>query len=159
EETISKRIYRAREKIKAEKIELEVPQGSELSDRLDAVLKSLYLLFSEGYNSSHPDHLIREDLCEEAMRLVYSLTQHSLTNLSRTNALLSLMCFQASRLQARLDDKGNIILLKYHDRRRWHKPLIERGIFYLELASETTKLSSYHIESAIASLHAVASSF
>jgi RNA polymerase sigma factor (sigma-70 family) len=159
DETISKRIYRAKEKIIAEKIELNVPHGKELSKRLDVVLKSLYLLFNEGYNSSHPDNLIRDDLCQEAIRLTYLLINHSLTNLSRTNALLSLMCFQASRLQARLDDKGNIILLKYQDRRRWHKPLIERGIFYLELASETTKLSSYHIESAIASLHAVAPSF
>src|SRR5258705_11318229 len=111
EETISKRIYRAKEKIKSEKIELDVPHANELSGRLDSVLKSLYLLFNEGYNSSNADQLIREDLCEEATRLVYLLTRHSVTNISRTNALLALMCFQASRLQARLDDKGNIILL------------------------------------------------
>src|SRR5436190_5847174 len=98
EETINKRVYRAKEKIRQEKIELNVPQGHELPERLDVVLKSLYLLFNEGYNSSQPDHLIREDLCQDAMRLVYILTTHTLTNLSRTNALLSLMCFQASRL-------------------------------------------------------------
>lgn len=159
DETISKRIYRAREKINTEKIELYVPQGQELSKRLDVVLKSLYLLFNEGYNSSHPDNLIRDDLCQEAIRLAYLLINHPVTNLSRTNALLSLMCFQASRLQARLDDKGNIVLLKYQDRSKWYQPLIERGKFYLELASETTELTSYHIEAAIASLHAVASSF
>ncbi|HEU4859092.1 MAG TPA: sigma-70 family RNA polymerase sigma factor, partial [Chitinophagaceae bacterium] len=68
DETIAKRIYRAKEKIKAEKIEMDVPASNELSLRLDTVLKSLYLLFNEGYNSSHPDQLIREDLCEEAMR-------------------------------------------------------------------------------------------
>src|SRR4030095_13493601 len=115
EETISKRIYRAKEKIISEKIDLNVPQGHELPQRLDVVLKSLYLLFNEGYNSSHPDKLIREDLCEEAARLTYLLTLQSITNLSRVNALLSLMCFQASRLQARIDDKGNIVLLKYQD--------------------------------------------
>src|SRR5258708_14364523 len=86
EETISKRIYRAKEKIKAEKIELHVPQGKELPERLDVILKSLYLLFNEGYNSSHPDKLIRDDLCQEAMRLTYLLTTHSLTNFPRTNA-------------------------------------------------------------------------
>ena len=159
EETISKRIYRAKEKIRTEKIELVVPQGNELSERLDAVLKALYLLFNEGYNSSHPDQLIREDLCEEAMRLVYLLTQHHITNLSRTNALLSLMCFQSSRLQARLDDKGNIILLKYQDRKKWFQPLMEKGFLYLDAATESFDSSPYHLEAAIASLHASAASF
>jgi RNA polymerase sigma-70 factor (ECF subfamily) len=159
DETINKRIYRAKEKIRQEKIELNEPQGEELSERLDAVLKSLYLLFNEGYNSSQPDHLIREDLCQEAMRLVYILTTHRSTNISRTNALMSLMCFQASRLQARLDDKGNIILLKYQDRSKWFKPLIKKGIAYLEIATESFDPSVYHLEAAIASLHAVARSF
>ena len=109
DETITKRIYRAKEKIKAEKIELDVPRANELPARVDTVLKSLYLLFNEGYNSSHPDTLIREDLCEEAMRLCHLLTQHSLTANPRSKALLALMCFQASRLDARLDDKSNII--------------------------------------------------
>jgi RNA polymerase sigma factor (sigma-70 family) len=159
EETVYKRIYRAKEKIKIENIELKVPQGKELPDRLDVVLKSLYLLFNEGYNSSHPDNLIREDLCREAMRLTYLLTTHNITNLPRTNALLSLMCFQASRLQARLDDKGNIILLKYQDRSKWYKPLIESGFAYLETATETLKPSAYHVEATIASLHAMSPSF
>jgi len=159
DEVISKRIYRAKEKIISEKIELNVPQGKELPQRVDVVLKSLYLLFNEGYNSSHPDKLIREDLCEEAMRLTYLLTQNSATNLSRVNALLSLMCLQASRLQARIDDKGNIVLLKYQDRSKWYRPLIKRGTAYLELASKTGEASPYHIEAAIASLHAVAPSF
>lgn len=161
EETISKRIYRAKEKIKLEKIELNVPQGKKLPERLDVVLKSLYLLFNEGYNSSHPDQLIRDDLCQEATRLTYLLTTHTITNLPRTNALLSLMCFQASRLQARLDDKGNIILLKHQDRSKWYKPLIERGLAYLELATEIfdKEPSNYHIEAAIASLHASSPAF
>jgi RNA polymerase sigma-70 factor (ECF subfamily) len=159
DEAITKRIYRAKEKIISEKIELNVPQGKELPQRLDVVLKSLYLLFNEGYNSSHPDKLIREDLCEEAIRLTYLLTLYPVTNLSRVNALLSLMCLQASRLQARVDDKGNIVLLKYQDRSKWYKPLIERGTVYLELASEMGEASPYHLEAAIASLHAVAPSF
>ena len=159
EETINKRIYRAKEKIKAEDIELNVPQGEELPPRLDVVLKSLYLLFNEGYSSSHPDKVIREDLCEEAMRLTFLLTNHKTTNRPRTNALLSLMCFQASRLQARLDDKGNIILLKFQDRSKWHRQLIEKGTTYLEIAAENPEISSYHLEAAIASLHASADSF
>jgi RNA polymerase sigma-70 factor (ECF subfamily) len=109
-------------------------------------------LFNEGYNSSHPDKLIREDLCEEGIRLTYLLTLHSVTNLSRVNALLSLLCLQASRLEARIDDRGNIVLLKYQDRSKWYKALIERGTAYLELASEMGEASPYHLEAAIASL-------
>jgi RNA polymerase sigma-70 factor (ECF subfamily) len=74
EETITKRIYRAKEKIRTEKIELDLPAPAELPFRIDAVLASLYLLFNEGYLSAHPDHFIREELCEEAMRLTYLLT-------------------------------------------------------------------------------------
>jgi RNA polymerase sigma factor (sigma-70 family) len=159
DETISKRIYRAKEKIKGEKIELDVPDSNNLETRLDAVLKSLYLLFNEGYNSSHPENLIRDDLCREAMRLCLLLTQHPLTSYPRSKALLSLMCFQSSRLNARLDDKGNIILLKHQDRSKWHLQLIKRGFDYLDEAAEPFEVSSYHFEAAIASLHAAAPSF
>ena len=159
DETISKRIYRAKEKIKGEKIELDVPDPEDLEHRVDAVLKSLYLLFNEGYNSSHPEILIREDLCHDAMRLCHLLTQHPLTAFPRSKALISLMCFQSSRLNARLDDKGNIVLLKNQDRSKWNTRLIQRGFDYLEEAAEPFEVSSYHFEAAIASLHAAAASF
>jgi RNA polymerase sigma factor (sigma-70 family) len=159
DETIAKRIYRAKEKIKTEKIELDVPQGAELPLRLDVVLKALYLLFNEGYNSSHPDLLIREDFCEEAMRLCLMLTRHPLTGYPRTKALLSLMCFQSSRLRARLDDRGNIILLKYQDRSKWNLSLIKKGFEYIDFATEPFEVSVYHFEASIASLHAAAVSF
>ena len=159
EETIAKRIYRAKEKIKIEKIELEVPKNNELSIRIDTVLKSLYLLFNEGYKSSNPDKLIREDLCEEAMRLCFILTQNSLTALPRTKALLALMCFQASRLDARLDDKSNIILLKHQDRSKWNRSLISKGFELMEESTEPFEVSAYHFEAAIASQHAAARSF
>ena len=159
EETIAKRIYRAKEKIKAEKIELEVPQNDELSTRIDTVLKSLYLLFNEGYKSSNPDKLIREDLCEEAMRLCFLLTQHPLTAFPRTKALLALMCFQGSRLDARLDDKNNIILLKHQDRSKWNRSLMSKGFEFMEESTEPFEVSAYHLEAAIASQHAAARSF
>ena len=159
DETISKRIYRAKEKIKSEKVELNVPAGEELVARLDMVLKSLYLLFNEGYHSSHPDQLIREDLCEEAMRLNYLLVQHSMTSFPRVKALFALMSFQASRLNSRLDDQGNIILLKYQDRSKWSRHLIQQGFNYLDAAAEPFEISTYNLEAAIASLHAAAPSF
>ena len=159
DDTIAKRIYRAKEKIKTEKIELDVPQSNELSLRIDTVLKSLYLLFNEGYKSSNPDKLIREDLCEEAMRLCFLMTQHSLTALPRTKALLALMCFQVSRLDARLDDKNNIILLKHQDRSKWNRLLISKGFELMEESTEPFEVSAYHLEAAIASQHATARSF
>lgn len=159
EDTIAKRIYRAKEKIKAANIQLDVPHSNELPSRIDTVLKSLYLLFNEGYNSSHPDHLIREDLCEEAMRLCFILTQHSLTAYPRSKALLALMCFQASRLDARLDDKSNIILLKHQDRSKWNRSLMSKGFELMEESTEPFEVSTYHLEAAIASQHATAKSF
>src|SRR6187399_1434005 len=159
EETIAKRIYRAKEKIKTEKIELEVPQNDELSTRIDTVLKSLYLLFNEGYKSSQPDKMIREDLCEDAMRLCFLLTQHSLTSFPRTKALLALMCFQASRFDSRLDDKNNIILLKHQDRSKWNRSLMSKGFELMEESTELFEISPYHLEAAIASQHAAARSF
>jgi RNA polymerase sigma-70 factor (ECF subfamily) len=159
EDTISKRIYRAKEKIKSERIELEVPADGELAGRLDSVLKSLYLLFNEGYNSSNASQLIREDLCKEAMRLCHLITCHELTSYPRSKALLALMCFQASRLNARLDENGNIVLLKNQDRSKWDLSLIQKGFDYIDEAAEPFEVSTYHLEAAIASLHAAAPSF
>ncbi len=159
EETISKRLYRAREKIRAEDISLESPIPVHLPGRVDAVLDSLYLLFNEGYNSSHPDKLIRHELCEEAMRLCLMLVNHPLTAVPKSKALLALMCFQASRADSRASADGSIVLLRDQDRSRWFQPLIEKGKYYLEKAAEGNVLSEYHIEAAIAACHARASSF
>lgn len=159
EETIAKRLYRAKEKIRSDKIELEAPTKELLSQRLDAVLHTLYLLFNEGYNSSHPEFLLRQDLCAEAIRLGMLLTQNPKTNLPKVKALLALMCFQASRLDARLADDGSIILLKYQNRERWNKELISRGQDYLTSASSGDELTEYHLEAGIAACHAYAETF
>ncbi len=159
EETIAKRIYRAKEKLKQEKIKLEPPGVFELPHRLDGVLHVLYLLYNEGYNSSHSDTLIREDLCEEAMRLTYLLTQHKATRLPKVNALMALMCLQASRFAARTGNMGEIILLEEQDRTQWNQPLIQKGLSFLEKSSTGNVLSEYHIEASIASVHALASRF
>jgi RNA polymerase sigma-70 factor (ECF subfamily) len=154
EETISKRLYRTREKIRNENISLDYPGADAMPERLDTVLKALYLIFNEGYNSSQPEKLIREDLCEEAMRLCILLTENPRTNFPQTNALLALMCFHVSRFNARLDDKGMIVLLKDQDRSKWNKFLIERGNWYLECSSSGNNVYDFHVEAAIASLHA-----
>ena len=159
EETIAKRLYRAKEKIRSEKIEMEVPTKELLSQRLDAVLHTLYLLFNEGYNSSHPEFLLRHELCAESIRLCILLTQQAKTNLPKVKALLALMCFQASRLDARLADDGSIVLLKYQNRERWNRELIVRGQDYLTAAASGDELSDYHLEAAIAACHAFAETF
>ncbi|MEP7318190.1 MAG: sigma-70 family RNA polymerase sigma factor [Panacibacter sp.] len=159
DDTITKRIYRAKEKIRSENIEMEVPANNLLAERLETVLHTLYLLFNEGYNSSHPDQLIRDDLCEDAMRLCHLLTQLQVTNQPAAKALLALMCFQSSRLQSRMDDKGNIITLKYQNRVEWNRQLIQKGFDYLDAAAEGNTFSAYHLEAGIASLHAAAPTF
>jgi RNA polymerase sigma-70 factor (ECF subfamily) len=159
DETITKRLYRAKEKIREEKIDLEIPSANTLIARLETVLHSLYLLFTEGYNSSHPDQLIRHDLCEEAMRLCLLLTKNPPTDLPKTHALMALMCFQASRAGARLDPWGNIILLKHQDRKLWNWPLIEKGNQFLNSSAGGDEFSEYHLEAAIAACHANAPSF
>ena len=122
-------------------------------------MHSLYLLFNEGYNSSHPDQLIRHELCGEAMRLCLLLVNNKITSVPNANALLGLMCFQASRADARASDDRAIILLKDQDRSRWSQPLIEKGKYYLEQAAEGGCFSEYHVEAAIAGCHLHARSF
>jgi RNA polymerase sigma-70 factor (ECF subfamily) len=159
EDTIAKRIYRAKEKIKTACINLEPPGVYEMPSRLDSVLHVLYLLFNEGYHSNHGDTVIREDLCAEAMRLTYLLVQHKSTNLPKVNALLALMCLQSSRFASRTGNLGQIILLEDQDRTKWDQPLIKKGLYFLEQSSIGDALSEYHIEASIASVHALAKHF
>ncbi|PWT75249.1 MAG: RNA polymerase subunit sigma-24 [Bacteroidetes bacterium] len=159
EETIQKRLYRTREKLRKEKIPLDYPGSRAMPKRIDTVLKTLYLLFNEGYHSSHPEKLIREDLCEEAMRLTLLLTENRRTNQPQSFALLSLMCYQASRFDARIDENGSIVLLKEQDRNRWNHYLIQKGNEYLEFSASGDTMHEFHIEAAIASVHANAGTY
>ena len=159
EETIGKRLYRTKEKIREEKISLDYPGILAMDQRTEAVLKTIYLLFNEGYNSSHADKLIRQDLCEEAMRLAILLSENSRTNLPQTNALIALMCYHASRFDSRIDDKGMIVLLKDQDRKTWNSFLIEKGNEYMNYAASGDVYHDFHIEAGIASVHANAKTF
>lgn len=159
QDVITKRLYRAREKIREERISLEAPVSSALPGRQEAVMHTLYLLFNEGYNSSHPDLFIRHDLCEEAMRLCLLLTRNPITDTPDTRALLALFCFQASREDARVGIDGSIVLLKDQDRTKWNTALIEQGKHYLETSARGECFSIYHLEAAIAGCHMRAESF
>lgn len=158
-DTIEKRLYRAKEKIREGNIHLDVPAGKDLQIRLETVLQCIYLLFNEGYNSSTTDSVIRKDLCYEAMRLCILLAENPLSNAPETNALLALMCYNASRFDARIDNAGFIVLLQNQDRSKWDKELIQKGHQYLGSASGDGSVSAYHLEAAISSMHCAAHSF
>jgi RNA polymerase sigma factor (sigma-70 family) len=163
EDTIAKRLFRAKEKIKQEGILLEVPVGNELVERLDAVLKAIYLLFNEAYKSTSTDTVIRQELSDETLRLGAILAGRPLSiegyNLPKINALMALMCFHAARFDSRLDEAGNIILLENQDRSLWNPYLIKQAYSFFKASSEGSDISEYHIEAAIASYHTQAECF
>jgi RNA polymerase sigma-70 factor (ECF subfamily) len=163
-ETINKRLFRAKEKLRAEKIRIEFPGKQEINRRLETVLTTLYLLFSEGYYSETDDAILREDLCAEAMRLTYMLIENlpaeqpgEETNLPKINALYSLMCFHSSRFAARKIEKGKTVLYKDQDDSLWDKELIIKGVYYLHEAAKGNKISKYHIEASIGYWHTIKS--
>jgi RNA polymerase sigma-70 factor (ECF subfamily) len=159
EDTVSKRLYRTKEFFRGNKIRLIIPSVDELKDRTNAVLSSIYLLFNEGYNSTHAEQLIRSDLIEEAMMLCKLVSENHHTQLPEVFALMALMCFHAARSESRLTPEGEIILLPYQDRSKWDSALIELGNDYMNKAAMGNEISSYHLEAAIAFEHCIAESF
>jgi len=152
---IYKRLQRAKEKLRTEKIKIEQPTLPEIDDRLSTVLMTLYLLFNEGYYSSNQDTTLRKDLCLEAMRLTYLLIENEQTDKPFANALLSLMCFQSSRFGARHNQNGETILYQDQDTDLWNQELIAKGEYFLNQASQGDKISKYHLEAGIAYWHTI----
>jgi RNA polymerase sigma-70 factor (ECF subfamily) len=152
-ETIKKRLYRARAILRNGDFKIKTLSEEQIKIRLNSVLKTLYLLFNEGYFSKTNNQLIRKDLCSEAIRLTGILTENTLTNTPQANALLALMCFQSSRFDARSNDKGEVILLENQDKSLWNKELIDKGNHYLVNACSGHEISKYHLEAAIAYWH------
>lgn len=154
-ETINKRLFRAKEKLRVENVKIELPAEDEIGKRLETVLTTLYLLYNEGYYSSGSDITLRKDLCLEAMRLTYLLIENPSTNKPFVNALFALMCFQSSRFQARTDANGESVLYQNQDSTLWDQELVTRGEYYMNLASTGNELSRYHLEAAIAYWHTI----
>jgi RNA polymerase sigma factor (sigma-70 family) len=152
-ETIKKRLLRARANLRDNNFQIKQLQEATITERLDVVLRTIYLLFNEGYFSRSNNHLIRKDLCSEAVRLALMLTEYPLTNTTHANALLALMCFQSSRLDARADDTGESVLFEQQDKSRWSTELIEKGNYYLVNACSGNDVSKYHLEAGIAYWH------
>lgn len=158
-DTIEKRLYRARQSLKENNVSFELPPKTELDQRLENVLTAVYLLFNEGYSSTHHDDLIRNDLVQEAIRLAELISKSKLLNTGAAHALLSLMYFTASRTGARLDEEGNILLMQEQDRSKWDRDMISKAIAHLERSAVSETLSRYHIEAGIAFEHAKAQTY
>jgi RNA polymerase sigma factor (sigma-70 family) len=154
-ETINKRLFRAKEKLRTEKIKMMLPPGNEILSRLDNVLHIIYLLFSEGYYSKTQNEILRKDLCIEALRLGIMLTEYEATNLPKTNALVALMCFHASRFNARQAGENEMVLYEQQDKTLWDAALISQGMHFLNLSAQGNGISSYHLEAGIAYRHCI----
>ena len=159
EETVKKRLVRARKAIARQKIAFQIPQGKDLPQRLNRVLEVLYLIFNEGFHSNKKEILIRKDLCGEAIRLCKMLLKNTLTRQPSAYALFALMCFHAARLDSKINGANEIIDLKNQDRKKWYFPLIKLGNEAMNKAVETELFTSYHYEAAIAVEHLKAKSF
>ena len=154
-ETINKRLYRARKKLRTENIRMEIPPEDELTSRLNSVLHIIYLLFNEGYYSKAQNQILQKDLCLEALRLGLLLTEHEETDQPQTNALVALMCFHASRFEARQTANNSIILYDQQNPELWDTGLIRQGMDFLERSARGDEVSSYHLEARIACWHCI----
>jgi RNA polymerase sigma-70 factor (ECF subfamily) len=129
-----------------------------VASRLPAVSRALYLLFNEGYHGASAESAVREELCEEALRLVALLLENPLTDGPRTRALAAVMNFLSARLPARRGADGDLLTLAEQDRSRWNASRIAEGRRQLELATAGSEVSAIHLEAAIAAMHTLAPS-
>jgi RNA polymerase sigma-70 factor (ECF subfamily) len=158
EATVSKRLVRARQRLAG--VAFALPTPEELPAARDTVHAALYLLFNEGHLSTSEQPILVE-LCRDAMALTQLLAEEPSLATSDTRALLALMCFNASRLRARVDSSGRLVPLDRQDRKLWDGALVRRGYQELYLASKMDAVyaSRYHLEAAIAARHCEAKSF
>jgi RNA polymerase sigma-70 factor (ECF subfamily) len=152
--TIAQRIVRAKNKIRDARIPYEVPAHNELPERLEAVLRVIYLVFNEGYFASSGEHLTRSDLSAEAIRLGRLLLD--LLPEPEVAGLLGLMLLIESRRPARLSPEGEPVMLDQQDRKLWMRPLIEEGEALVEQALRSGRGGAYSVQAAIAAVHAQA---
>ncbi len=158
EETIKKRLVRARKKIKALDIKLSFPNPDQVHTRISGVLQVIYLIFNEGFHSTKENELISKDLCGEAIRLCKLLLIKEPFRTGSLYALFSLLCFHAARLESKMGEQ-EIIGLKHQDRSKWYAPLIDLGNDALHKSLQFEDRSIYHYEAAIASEHVHAIKF
>jgi predicted RNA polymerase sigma factor len=151
---VEKRIPRAKKVLAGSRRLFDTQTPTDFSDRLSAVQRALYLLFSEGYHGASAEFAVRAELCEEAMRLTHLLLEHPLGATASSYALSALMCLNRARLPARVDASGKLNSLFDQDRSLWNQKLIGEGLRLLELSAEGAELTEYQVEAGIAAVHA-----
>lgn len=159
EDSVKKRLGRARKTIQKTKLEFHIPQGKDLPKRLESVMEVLYLIFNEGFHSNKKEKLVQKELCGEAMRLCQMLLKNEYTRSPASYALFALMCFHSSRLETKTNAANELLDLKHQDRTQWHFPLISLGNSMMNKAVEENEFSCYHYEAAIAAEHLKAPRF
>lgn len=155
-ETVKKRIQRAKNSLATANVRLELPSGDQLTLRLGVVHDVLYLMFNEGYSTSHGSKPVRDDICEEAARLCHLLCENPCSS-PATKVLLALRLFHAARLDARTDEDGGVILLEDQDRAKWDRRLIGAAQSWL-VRSKADQPATFHLEAAIAMQHCISPS-
>jgi RNA polymerase sigma factor (sigma-70 family) len=153
---IAKQITRAKKVLAKSRTLFDVSAPVEFAARLPAVHRALYLLFNEGYHGASPEAAVHRELCGEASRLTAVLLGHPLGATPATYALAALMSLNAARLPARIDTDGNLVALADQDRSKWDRERVSEGVGLLERSATGSNLTAYHIEAAIASIHAAA---
>lgn len=158
-EAIAQRLVRAKARLRELDVEFAMPAGARIGERMPSVLRTIYLLFNEGYSASDGDHLIRQDVCAEALRLAELVAWHPVVSSPEAHALGALILFQHARAAARVGADGTPIVLEDQDRRLWDRALIARGFQHLAASQNETALTALHLEAGIASVHAGAASW
>ncbi len=159
EANVYKRLGRARNRLRELPPHTDELTGEQYSSRLPAVHKILYLLFTEGYLSSHAETAIRRELCDEAIQLAAILAEHPVGQAPETSALLALMHLHSARLTARQDGSGGLVLLEEQDRDLWDRRQIQVGLAWLARSADGDVFSRYHAEAGIAAEHCLAPTF
>lgn len=157
--TIAQRLVRAKRQIRQHDIQLELPGREQLPERLESVLKVIYLLFNEGYGASAGNQLIRHDLCAEALRLCQCVVLQDELESPQAHALMALLYLQSARLTTRMDGTGDLILLADQDRTAWDVKMIQQGVRHMRRAAAGSELSSYHLQAEISACHTLAPSY
>lgn len=159
EANVLKRVARARERLRESRADLDTLGLDALAARIPGVQAILYLLFNEGYLSLHAEQAIRQELCDEALRLATLLAEHPIGAGPETFALLALMHLHRARLGSRTDAAGGLLLLEEQDRSMWDRERIGRGLEWLARSARGAVMSRFHAEAGIAATHCLAPTF